>query len=97
MSAKAYIFINTEEGKTCQVVKMLRGNADVESVEVLEGYPDIIVAMKARTRQKLTKSVIQALTTIENLTNDTQVLPVKKAYTSRQFDKPAQRIERAAN
>jgi hypothetical protein len=97
MSAKVYIFINTEEGKSWQVVKMLRGNADVERVEVLEGPPDIIVAMEARGRQKLARLVIQALTAIENLTGDTQVLPVKKTYTSHRFDKPTQRVEQPAN
>ncbi len=97
MSAKAYIFISAVEGKTGQLVKMLRANEDVERVEVLEGYPDIIVAMQARTRQKLAGSVIQALTAIEDLADDTQVLPVKKAYTGLHSDKPAPGTERAAN
>jgi hypothetical protein len=97
MSARVYIVINTEEGKTRQIVKMLRGNADVERVEVLEGPPDIIVAMEAKRRQKLARSVIRALTTIENLTADTQVLPVKETYTSHRFDKPTQRVEQPAN
>jgi hypothetical protein len=97
MSARAYIFVNCEDDNVCRVVKILWSKADVERVEVIEGRPDIIVAMQARTRQKLAKSVLQTLKTIESLTSDTQVLPVKRAYTSHQIDKPTQATKRVVN
>lgn len=77
MSARAYILIKTVDGKAHEVVRILRRRLGIVSVDCVEGSPDIVVRMEAEDNQKLADLTIKALTSVENLTDDSQVLPVR--------------------
>ena len=76
MSARAYILIDAVEGKAHEVLMSLRGKPGVTLVDCVEGPPDIVMMVEAEDNQKLADLTIKALTSIENLTNGAQVLPV---------------------
>jgi hypothetical protein len=76
MSARAYILIDAVEGKAHEVLMSLRGKPGVTFVDCVEGPPDIVMMAEAEDNQKLADLTIKALTSVENLTEDIQVLPV---------------------
>jgi hypothetical protein len=56
---------------------MLRGQPGVKMVDVLEGPPDVIVMLQARSRLELAELTSQALVSVESMTEDLKVLPVQ--------------------
>jgi len=76
MAAKAYVLIEVTQGKVAQVVTMLQGKPGVTSVEPLEGPPDVLMVTGAAERGELAKLTIDALLSIECLTEDIRILPV---------------------
>ncbi len=76
MSTRAYVLIDSVEGKAPEVLTTLRGKPGITFVDCVEGSPDIIMMAEAEDTQTLAKLTIQALASIENLTNNTQILPV---------------------
>ena len=77
MSARAYVLIDTAEGKAREVLMALRGKPSITVVDCVEGPPDIVVIAEAEDIQTLASLTIQALTSIENLTSNIQCLPVR--------------------
>ena len=76
MSARAYVLIDAVEGKANEVLKILQRKAGVAFADCVEGQPDIVMMMEAEDNQELADLTIKALTSVENLTSNTQVLPV---------------------
>ncbi len=76
MSTRAYVIIDSAEGKAQKVLTALQGKPEITSVNYVEGALDIIVTAEAENNRILAKLTVQALLSIENLTNDTQILPV---------------------
>ena len=83
MSARAYILIDAVEGKAHEVVRILRGNLGIALVDCVEGPPDIVMMMETDDNLKLADLTIRALTSIEHLTTDSQVLPVSSEELKR--------------
>ena len=75
MSAKVYVLLRVKEGKSEQVVQTLRSKAGVQLLDVLEGPPDIIMMIQARERRRLAELTVKALASVENITEDLQLLP----------------------
>jgi hypothetical protein len=82
-----YILLNAVEGKASQVAQMLRGRAGVRMVDVLEGLPNVIMVLQARSRQQLAEFTNQALSSVESLTEDVQVLPVRNSSDTKPTSK----------
>ena len=76
MSARAYILIDAVEGKAHEVVRILRRKAGVAFADCVQGPPDIVMGVEAEDNQKLADLTIKALASVENQTEDSQVLPV---------------------
>ena len=76
MGARAYILIKTVEGKIHEVARILRRKRGVTIVDCVEGPSDIVVITEAHDNQTLADLTIRALTSIDNLITDSQVLPV---------------------
>ena len=55
------MLIDAVEGKAGQIAQMLRGQPGVKMVDLLEGPPDVIMMLQARSRQKLVELTNQAL------------------------------------
>ena len=84
MRVKAYVFIDVNNGKSEQVVKTLRNKPGVVAVDNVEGPPDVIMIVEATKRQKLANLTIDAMLSVEGLTESVKCLPVIEegiAYT----------------
>ena len=77
MSERVYLLIDATEGKAGQVAQVLRGHPRVNLVDLLEGPPDVIVMLQARSRLELAELTNQALVSVESMTEDLKVLPVQ--------------------
>jgi hypothetical protein len=87
MSAKAYVLLNVVHEKQQQVVRALRGKPGVLMVDVVEGPPDVVVVLGARDRQKLAKLTVQALASVETMTEELQLLPTRGRLNARGVSK----------
>jgi hypothetical protein len=86
MSAKAYVLLNVVHEKQ-QVVRALRGKPGVLMVDVVEGPPDVVVVLGARGRQRLAKLTIEALASVETMTEGLQLLPTRNRLNARRVSK----------
>jgi len=77
VNERVYVLIDAIEGKSGQVAKMLRGQPGVKMVDLLKGPPDIIVMLQAHSRLKLAELTDRALTSIETMIDNQQLLPVQ--------------------
>lgn len=76
MSIRVYVLIDAVEGKTKKVAEILCDQPGITAVDCVEGPPDIIVMAEAGDRETMARLTVQALATVENLTNDIRFLPV---------------------
>ena len=65
MSQLVYVLIDAIEGKAGQLAQTLRDQPGVKVVDLLEGPPNVIVMLQARSRQKLAELTNQALVSVE--------------------------------
>ena len=85
MVDKVYILLNTVEGKMEQVAQVLQGKPGVMIVDLLESPPvvmlenppNVIMMVQAHERCKLAELTIQALASVETMTEEVHLLPVK--------------------
>jgi len=87
MSDRAYILLDIVDGKAEQVTKVLRENHGVVMVDALEGPPDVIIVMEAPKRQQLAKLTIQALASVETMTEHVCLLPARDKLNTATFPK----------
>jgi hypothetical protein len=76
MSARAYVLLNVVQGKVAEIVQTLRDRPGVIVADIIEGPPDIVMVIEARGRRRLANLTIEALSAVENVTGDLQLLPV---------------------
>jgi hypothetical protein len=76
MSARAYVLLNVVRGEVVEAVQTLRGRPGVIVADVIEGPPDIVMVIEARGRRRLADLTVEALSSVENITGDLQLLPV---------------------
>ena len=77
MKDKVYILLDVMDGKVEQVVHVLQETPGVLMVDALEGPPDIVVLIEAPEREQLTKWTIDALASVEMLTEQVRLLPTR--------------------
>ena len=77
MGAKVYILLDIMGGPSAQVAQALRGRPGVVMEDALEGPPDVIMVVEASDRQKLAELTIQALASIETITQGLRLLPAQ--------------------
>ena len=76
MNARTYVLIDAVAGKAPEVIRALRGRPGITLADCVEGPPDIVMMAEAEDNQALADLTIRALTSIDNLTNGIQLLPV---------------------
>lgn len=76
MGTKAYVLIDPVHGKSEQVIETLRSKPGVVAVDYVEGPPNVIMMIRATQRQELVKLAIDALLSVEGLTEGVKCLPV---------------------
>ena len=77
MSTRVYVILDIEDEKAEQVAQVLRESPGVAMADVLEGPPDVIMVIEAEERQQLAKLTIQAIDSVETMTENVRLLPVK--------------------
>ena len=87
MSYRAYILLEIVDGKAEQVPEVLRENPGVVMVDALEGPPDVIIVVEAPKRQQLAKLTIQALASVETMTEHVRLLPARDKLNTATFPK----------
>ena len=76
MSDKVYILLDVIEWQTEQVVERLRSIAGVRIVDRIEGNPNVIVLLEAPDRQRLAETLMQVISSVENVFEDMKLLLV---------------------
>ena len=91
MGDRAYILLDIADGKAKQAIKVLRESPGVLMVDALEGPPDVIIVMEALERQQLAKLAVQALASVETMTDHVSVLPTKDRFNTSTLPKLSRR------
>ena len=79
MSAKVYVLLDLVHGDSTHVAQILREKPGVATVDMLEGPPDIIMVIEATERQKAAQYLMNALDSVDGITENLRVLPVRKS------------------
>lgn len=58
------------------MLRVLRGQPGIALADCVEGPPNIVMMAEAENWQSLANLAVQAIASIENLTDDIQLLPV---------------------
>ncbi len=88
MIARAYVLLDIKDGKLGEVAKVLRAMSGVVLTDILEGPPDIIIAVEASEREKLAEFTVQALASVEDMTEDIRLLPAQDTLNIEAILKP---------
>ena len=76
MSHRVYILLDIVDGKSEEVAQSLWDRPGVVKADLLEGSPDLLVICEAFNRQRLAELTIEALTEVEQVTENVCLLPV---------------------
>lgn len=72
---RVYVILNIREGKHSEAVQSLQANPGVRWVDALEGQWDVITAIEASSRSRLAQLLVRAISSVETITEDIQLLP----------------------
>jgi hypothetical protein len=75
LSTRAYILLDVIEGKAEEAAETLRSNRGVKLTDVMEGRPNVVIVLQARSRRELAELTNRVLALVEGVTEDVQVLP----------------------
>ncbi len=98
MSARVYVLLDVAQGERDEVVRTLRDRPGVTMADIVEGPPDIVMVVEAPQRLRLAELTIQALGSIEGMTENLQLLPVTankgkhQRGKSNTYDRQARRL-----
>jgi len=79
MPVKAYMLIETEVGKTAQVVEAIRGSKGVLSVDVVTGPYDAIVILEGETLEGIGGLVTAQVHNISGISRTVTCIVVKSS------------------
>ena len=77
MNDKVYVLLDIADGKAEQVVQVLQEIPGVVMADALEGPPDVVMLIEAPERERLAKWTIEALSSVETLTEQVRLLPTR--------------------
>jgi len=77
VNAKVYVLLRVKEGKSEQAVQTLRSKDGVRLLDALEGPPDVVMMIQARERRRLAELTVEAIASVEDITEDLQLLPTQ--------------------
>lgn len=83
MSDRAYVLLDIVDGKIEQALKVLQKSPGVVMADTLEGPPDVIIVIEAPERQQLAELTVQALASVESITENVCLLPTRGSITLR--------------
>jgi hypothetical protein len=77
MFDRVYFLLDIGDGKVEQAVETLRQQRGVIMVDVLEERSSIIALVEAENRQRLAQLAVEALSSVEMMTESLSLMPVK--------------------
>ena len=89
MKTKTYVLLKVRNGNSDSVTSVVRRQPGGVMVDQVDGLADIIFAVRASSRKKLAELAVQAIASVEAVTDDVQLLPVtevapaKTAFTKK--------------
>ncbi len=82
MNHKVYLLLDVVDGRDEQVVQVLRKSPGVVMADALEDAledsPKVVVVIEAPERKRLAKWTIEALSSVETLTEQVRLLPTRE-------------------
>jgi hypothetical protein len=88
MKARVYLLLQVVNGQYEPVSRSLRHKPGVTIVDIVEGPADVIAIIEASNRQQLAELTIQALASVETMTEDLQLLPIRDEFSMYTLKKP---------
>ncbi len=88
MSARVYVLLDVAQGELASVVRTLRDRPGVIMADIVEGPPNIVMVVEAHRRRRLAELTVEALGSIEGVTENLQLLPVIANRTRPFLPKP---------
>lgn len=88
MVDRVYVLMDIARDRSDEAVRILRHRTGVRMADVLESMPNVIMVVEAPDRQTLAKHTIQALETVESITERLQLLPAQDGLENPNFVKP---------
>ncbi len=82
MCTRVYILLDVIEGKAEEAAETLRGNPSVKLADVLEGRPNVVAVLQARSCRQLAELTNRALALLEGVTENLQMLPTANGHKS---------------
>ena len=82
MSDRVYLLLDVAEGKADQAAGKLRRIAGIRIVDVIEGQPDVIAVVEAPEQHSLAEITIQAISSMETMIEDLQLLTARDGVDS---------------
>ena len=79
MSAKVYVFLDLVNTDIIQLAQTLQGKPGIVEIDVLEGASSIIMVIEAPERLKAGEYLVGILDTIDGMTENLRVLPVRQS------------------
>ena len=78
-SAKVYVFLDLVNTDSSQLAQTLQGKPGIVEIDVLEGPPSVIMVIEAPERLKAGEYLVGILDTIDGMTENLRVLPVRQS------------------
>ena len=85
---RIYVILNITDGKHSEAVHSLQTISGVRWVDVLEGQWNVITIIEASDLMRLAKQLVQAIASLETITEDLQVLPTHDGSSIKSSFKP---------
>ena len=74
---RAYVLLQSTGHKRNEAIGILRQQPGVVTVDPVEGPPDIVIVVEAPTRRKLASLLVRAMASVQDLTEDIELLPTQ--------------------
>jgi len=88
---RVYVILDIKEGKHSEAVQSLWANPGVRWVDALEGQWDVITAIEASNRSRLGQLLLQAISSVETIIEDIQLLPTSNGSGAQSTVEPAKK------
>jgi len=88
---RVYVILNIMDGKHSEAVQSLQATPGVRWVDVLEGQWDVITAIEASSRPRLAQLLVRAISSVETITEDIQLLPTNNGPSAQSTVEPAKK------
>jgi hypothetical protein len=96
MVDKVYFLLDIRDGNAERAVEILRQQRGVATADALEGRSSIIALVEAQDRLRLAQLTVQALASVEMMTENLSLLPVR-AGPIEQTPRKKKRLEEVRN